>query len=627
MNARNEDGWVMVPAIVLLVVALGFAFALLAIVDTQTSQSRQQRSTDAAQTLAEGVVTATANVLAADATSASWPTSGACETITGDLTTAPTGNTSSLAYRVTTEVQTRFSGSSPEYATSNGRSTSWKVNVCPDSFQRRWNESLLTTGVPAAVTPTPTQISMWVRGQARVRVTNPATPSVTTRAVATKVKQSEVVFTPPKDYALGTGSLSTEVTGTVGTLTSTQLNRLLGTNPLIADATTKIGARCGLLSTLDNPASVCLSGTLAGSTGVTNATGLDPLNTLLGTDRFTTLATWNMAPADAVAAWKAEAQNGGGIYLANVSGSGDVRNAAAGPGSAPECFTDTDAATAQVVYIGTVGNGEQYCKVTGTRTEKILIVERGGVVIQGAFTGVVYGLNKQECTGDGGACSEDDRENAVLREVARIEGTSGHVTGSVWADGAGGEVGIYPAANTPSLLASAATALIPDLCSLPLVGPLLSTVANALGAVAGLVGGVLGILGNTQEQVRYPDNASNPTGCQLLTAQLGTLTNSQLLTLFQNGGTVNVVTSERRTRTCTIAALSIGCGAWSAWTTRDTQTLQFPALTSDLTGALIGLLSNYTAVTGDNTVIENAAASIALGGGPDTGTYRNIAPN
>ena len=62
----------MVPVIILMVVAIGVAFALLAIVDTQTSQSREQRSKDSAQTLAEGAVSSTANVLADTASAAVW---------------------------------------------------------------------------------------------------------------------------------------------------------------------------------------------------------------------------------------------------------------------------------------------------------------------------------------------------------------------------------------------------------------------------------------------------------------------------------------------------------------------------------------------------------------------------
>ena len=65
-----QDGWVMVPVIVLMVVAIGLGLALLAVVDQQTAQGAKVRKGDAAQTLAEGVVSATANVLASNQTAA-----------------------------------------------------------------------------------------------------------------------------------------------------------------------------------------------------------------------------------------------------------------------------------------------------------------------------------------------------------------------------------------------------------------------------------------------------------------------------------------------------------------------------------------------------------------------------
>ena len=109
-----------------------------------------------------------------------------------------------------------------------------------------------------------------------------------------------------------------------------------------------------------------------------------------------------------------------------------------------DCYSGTPTA-AQVIFVEKVGStGEQYCNVRADATAKILVVRRGGVRVSAHFTGVVYALNQQECTNPDGTCSTADRANAVPREVVRIEGNTGHVTGSVWADGAGGSVGIYP---------------------------------------------------------------------------------------------------------------------------------------------------------------------------------------
>jgi hypothetical protein len=618
MNRRNEDGWVMIPAIVLMIVALGLAFALLAMVDTQTSQSRLQRSSDAAQTLAEGVAAATANVLAADSSSASWWNVGTCQRVEGDLTTPPTGATTSLGYRVKTEVQARFAGSSSEYATGAGRSTAWKVDVCPDNGLTRWDDSYLAQSIQTPVATSPTQIAMWVRSQARVRVTNTAQRSVTTRAVATKIRQSRVDFIPPTDYSVGTGSFSTDLTvsGT-SALQSGLLHDVLGSKPLIADTTTKIGVRCGILSTLDNPATTCLSGTFSGISGVTNATGLDTLNSIIGTSRAKQLQTWTMAPTDAIATWKALAQTTG-VYKSDANpapGANNVRNPSGYSATPPACYSETTTSST-VVYITRVGSdSEQYCTLPTPSTAKIVVIERGGVVVSGAFTGVVYALNKQECTQADGSCSSNDHKSAPLREVVRIQGNSGKVTGSVWADGAGGEVGIYPSLNSSQ---TATTAVLGGLCSNPLLAAALGTLNATLTTVTGLLNTLLGT-----ERWRFPGGVSSTSGCQLLTNTLGTLTNSQLLTLFSNGGTVQVVTAEHQTRATILSP-------WPATWTPDpnyTKTISVPALTSDLINTLTATLTNYTAIKGDASVITNAKAPIPVGGGPDTGTYRNIAPN
>ena len=113
-HLRSEDGLVMVPVIILMVVAIGVCMALLAIVDTQTGESREQRSADAAQTLAEGVVNATANVLAAD--QSLWPATGACQPVTGDLT-AGARPAARWSPGSRPRSRQRFAGTSPDFAT------------------------------------------------------------------------------------------------------------------------------------------------------------------------------------------------------------------------------------------------------------------------------------------------------------------------------------------------------------------------------------------------------------------------------------------------------------------------------------------------------------------------------
>jgi hypothetical protein len=634
----SDEGWMLVPVIILMVVAIGVGTALLLIVNTQSRQSGKQRSVDSAQTLAEGAVSATANVLAVDHSAAMWPVSGGCLTVNGDLTNASTQPSTSLAAKVTTEVQSRFSG----------HDTTWRVSVCPvqSSDTSRWDETYLTrtTSAPAS---TPSPVSVWVRAQASVHSPNTTTRPQNARAVVSKVRQSSTAFAPPENFAVGTGVFATDISATLNsTLTSNTslvgsiVSKTLGVDPLIAASSSNIGVRCGLLTMLDSPGTTCLAGSIAGVAGVTNATGLGTLNTLLGIDRTKALGTWTMAPSDAIEAWRTEAKNSGVYSPASspVPGFGNdiTKNVSGGSGSGFDCFLGTPTSS-QVIFIEKVGNGEQYCNVPAGKTAKILVVERGAVRIQGAFTGVVYMLNKQECTQADGSCSTADRDDAVTREVVRIDGNSGKVTGSVWADGAGGAVGIYPSLS-PSSVSTAALLGVGDVttgvCGLPAVSGLLTTVNGALTTVGTLVGNILALTSTTQEEVRYPGGAASaPTACSLLQGKLGSLTSSQLLDLFGTASSQAIVTSEHRTRTCkTFVVVCLAWNNWSGWSTRDTSTVALPALLGGATasvvnqlGGLIGnTLTNYTAIQYDAATVANAAAAITQGAAPVVGTYRNV---
>lgn len=639
---QSEDGWVMVPVIILLVVAIAVSLALLAIVDTQTGESREQRSADTAQTLAEGAVSASANVLAAN--QSLWPTSGACQPVTGDLTAAaPTGST--LADKIAAEVKARFTGTSPDLADNTSHTTAWRVDVCPvDAADTpRWEETMVSrTSITPLSTSAPKEV--WVRANASVRSRTGATAPENSRTVVSRIRQATRSFDVPADFAVGTGVFSTDI-GTTLSTTLTSNSALLGglVQPLIAAQSSKIGVRCGALETIDNPSTTCLAGALAGVGSVTNATGLSTLNSVLGL-RNESLSTWTMAPDDAIEAWREEAQRAGNIYVpasTPVTGYGDARtkDITGGHASGFDCFASpTTAAT--VIFIEQVGgNGEKYCNVPANTTAKILIVEKGAIRIKdGTFTGVVYALNKQECTGSDGECSTDDREDAVSREVVRIDGNAGKVIGAVWSDGAGGAVGIYPSltpsnvSNTSLLGVGSATT---GICGLPAISSTLTALNSTLTGLSSLVGNTLAILGGgVQEQVRYPNGASAPTGCDLLKNKLGTLTTSELINLFGTSSTQAVVVSERRTRSCTAYFLGLCTtwGAWSAWSTRDTSSVPVsalltgasPSVVAQLSGLLGGLLNNYTAITYDETTVENAAAQINQGAAPIVGTYRNV---
>ena len=205
---------------------------------------------------------------------------------------------------------------------------------------------------------------------------------------------------------------------------------------------------------MSNPDTTCLAGALAGVGGVTNATGLGTLNTVLGL-RNEALATWTMAPDDAIEAWRARGQalrtlGGARQRLRRRPDQERHRRPRARAGlllRAPRPRTRSSSSTRSETASSTA-------TCPRTSTAKIIIVERGAIRIKdGTFTGVVYALNKQECGSDG-ECSAAEREDAVPREVVRIDGNAGKVTGSVWADGAGGAVGIYPSLLPPSASAT-----------------------------------------------------------------------------------------------------------------------------------------------------------------------------
>ena len=508
------------------------------------------------------------------------------------------------------------------------------------SGDTRWSDSFLTRAAGPAPAGTGAGV-VWVRAQASVRSPAGATPPSNTRAVVSKVTQTATPFPVPAGFAVGTGAFSTDVGIAANTATSSLLaGRIV--KPLIADQDSKMGVRCGLLNSVNNLPSTCVTGALAGVGGTTNALGLGALNTALGVDRAQVLNTWSMAPADAIAAWLAEAQSSG-VYAATTPGFGDVRtkSTTGGSGAGFDCFSGTPTSS-QVIFIDRVGNGEQYCNVRADATAKILVVRRGGVRVSAHFTGVVYALNQQECTNADGTCSTADRTNAVPREVVRIDGNTGHVTGSVWADGAGGSVGIYPSLNlggtgpNASLLAVGGDA---GICSLPVLGTILNTLGTTLAGLTGVVGNILPLLTGVQEQVRYPNGGSAPTGCDLLKGQLGGLTTSQLLNVFGSGGSATVVLSERRTRTCTTLAALCALnpslwGPWSGWSTRDSAAVTVPALLStgtpsvieQVAGVLGATLNNYTAITYDTAAVANASAQITQGAAPVIGTYRNLGP-
>jgi hypothetical protein len=684
---RRDDGFVLVPVVILMVIALGLGFALLAVVDTQSAQSADERAANASQTLAEGVVAAAGNVVASDQSATTWPTLGGCRTYTHRL--SEIGGTADLESKIVKEVHDRFAGTSTDLTDIDARQTTWTLNLCPVAGSKAnasdaswsqdaatWNPTNLPTAQYLQTTITsqpsgtaPVALSMWARGQANVRVTS-STSSRKSRAVVTKLRQTATTFRPTNGLALSTGSLSTDVTTT---LSSTLFNDsslvggltggLLGTRPLIDGGSTaaQIGTRCSLVGALNlgDAGGACLSGTLSGVNSLTKALTLGQLNNVLGTSSQTALNSWAMAPPDALAAYAAAAKRQGN-YVAGgttppssdpwtITGYGQddatIPNASPVPaGSAGDCVPPATLAAATkdtVIYIKQVGNGEQYCTLRAG-TVGIIVVERGAmrVVGSGTFHGVVYGANLQEC-GDDGVCTNDERKAGAThpREVVRIDG--GTVSGAVWADGAGGRTGVYPpklgTLSTSDILVSTTDPNSP--CAVP-VG-LTGAVSSLTTGLGTFLGGTLNFLAGSYYTL--PDGSTQtykPDACQLLKialTQVGKTEPEKLAQLLIDGGKVTVTVAKHSCvvlgAICTDSSSSTDVTI-PAGTTISNTTGSGP---TSVLGGIVGLLTSTITTPKYQAIVYNAAdaglspaaatgstVTLPQGAAPVIGTYRNV---
>jgi hypothetical protein len=252
----------------------------------------------------------------------------------------------------------------------------------------------------------------------------------------------------------------------------------------------------------------------------------------------------------------------------------------------------------------------------------------------------------------------------------RIEGT-GSVTGAVWADGAYGQVGFHPAtaANetqiagdldrivgnlTTSLANTTDTAVCSVGGSVPLVGPLLTSVTKLL---SGLVGGILGgLFGKDDFQVLpagVTPTGSAPTSeaqaCGILNASLVALEPLDLLRVLNAGGSVPVDSRVWVKRSGGI--LNPGSSDWRLATDGEIKaagytmatSVDVPAPSASALGGLVGLgstvtelfnaisnvFSNRTAVmldTQNPSVLTRAAVDVPAGAAVVPGSFRTIPP-
>lgn len=405
MSARlhREDGWVLIPGMVLLVLMLGLGLAVLAIVDTQSSASSRERADNVTFNTAEGVARSAALVLGAGDL---WQGT-ASRTRSGEAT----ARCGAPEQTYDADADNAF-GKALQRVIAQGydsRAGTWTVNVCRvEDPVEEWADGHLQDRVAFAATTAPARDLLWVRGQTTV--------AGTTRAVALKVRATRVALPFPPDFAIRTGSFGTsDLRSTTGTLLSDGIigdlvSGILNTKPLIEDSAAKIAVRCGLLHLTSGQ--LCLSGALAGVSGTADMLGVSPLNELLATNRFTQENTWQVATQEQLEAWRAEAEATGTYVASRAAGT--------------ECFSPADQ-TGKVVWIEQVGDGTGRCDVTGTRRAKVLVVARGRVRVTGSFTGILYVANRN-------ADGAPDRSDPG-RESVYIQG--GHVRGAVYVDGTG----------------------------------------------------------------------------------------------------------------------------------------------------------------------------------------------
>ncbi len=505
----GDTGSALMTALLSTLVMLALGLALLAIVDTQASQSATERTRDRGFNFSESVLTSEAFVLgrnwpAAKATSGSGtmtaPVEMACSNpvsaIAATLGTAPP--TGSAAARLQPNLEATYSGTAYAGAT-------WQVNLCDDTGGSPvWNNATLTNGT-VNWDKNDNQL-MWVRAQSKV--------NGRTRAVAGLVKvRTESVFN--SKYGLVTGGMTDDLGSSINSLSANALGGvlgpLLGTTPTVApdpSATTTppssgvTGLRCGAADISLIPASTCLAGTI-GAAGA-----LPVINSLLtnGTvEQFPTTSTTSQANIDQL---RSQAVNTSTYYTSSSGGST--------PASAPACTFTTNSGTRgpdTVVFIEKVGTGDQYCVVdvsSGVKW-KALVIGSGRVILRGnntktgtpgfttldapqvnTFTGVVYALNRQRLpTGEGGLGLGDAA--APGREVVRIE-NGAHVKGGVNADGRSAKVGVYPPPITINTNALVDT-LIPCRGPLDLVNCTLNATVKLLGGVLAIVDRLVQVVG------------------------------------------------------------------------------------------------------------------------------------
>ncbi len=485
LNSRlrsDESGSTLITALLVTMVMLGLGLALLSIVDIQASQSSTERTRDRGFNLAESVLTSEAFVIGR-----SWPTAGDPGLMCGDTDFGDTLGATAVPSTQTALLRKHLNAS---YTDSAYTSASWKVNICDDDgVSSVWSDSLLTSKVAYDDNDND---KLWVRATATV--------GDKTRSVAglVLVRTNQAL---KSKYGLATGTMTDDLGATINGLTTNALggvlSDLLGTSPTVAaDPTVAAtvpassgvtGVRCGALDLKAVPTSTCLSGTI-GALGA-----LPIINTTLTGGKLEQFPANTAATPTAIGQLRSQAVASGTYTKTGAGGT---------YAAAPACTITGSPDKTEIVFIETVGTGDQYCYVSvgAGVMYRALVIGSGRVILRGngtttaapvftnpaasgpqvnTFSGIVYALNLQRHdVADGGLGLGDAA--APGREVVRIE-NGAHVKGGVNADGKSGRVTIYPPAMSINT-----SALVTNLLGSGLLANTLNSLLGSLGVTGTL---------------------------------------------------------------------------------------------------------------------------------------------
>lgn len=470
-SLRREDGAALLTAIASVAIMATLGFSLLAVVDSQTGETKTERASESAFNLAEATLNAHAFLagrnwprstaqMPAPATAAA-PCSG--QQMTGTLD--PPAATTSMRDQIQNMLAQTYRGSTA--------GSQWWVTACEEGGRNAWDASLLNGLAydPSVVaSPTAKPRRMWIRAEAQVGGRR--------RAVVGLVQAGQApVF--PANLAVVTGKLGADLTTTSNQLlTGAVVGPLLGTltgggQPLIDGP---VGLRCSLLDNVE------LLGCLNGLFKATSMTIVAPL---LQANDFVNFRSDTVISAEQLALLRQQAQETGTYYGTTSGGVGTVANGAA-------CLPAGSAG--KIVFIEQVGNGTGSCilNTNANPSATALIVGAGGVRVQGngTFTGVIYALHRKSLAGG-------------IADV-RIEGTaaagSPKVVGAAFADdnpslaGAAkhGVVEVVPPPINMTAVVNSITSTLP-LCQIPILGPITCALTGLLSGTLDALLGTLGI--------------------------------------------------------------------------------------------------------------------------------------